>query len=236
MTGAALQALAVTGRARGAAARRAVAYLRRQQNRDGGFPQKDGRESNSQSTSYAVQGLAGRARRARRRRARLTYIRRRQRGDGSVAYSASSTQTPVWVTAQALMALRRVPLPVAAVPRAPKPKPAADPSEAAREAQGGRQEAGGRRRTGHREAEGPRKGRRRAAATPRARARPAPRARPSPGSPPASSWTGRAGARRRLRRRRRSAAMGVILARHGGARRARSVQAAAAETRSPALD
>ena len=131
MTGAALQALAVTGRARGRVARRAVAYLRRQQNRDGGFGQMDGRESNSQSTSYAVQGLAavhaapGAVARA------LTYIRRRQRGDGSVAYSASSTQTPVWVTAQALMALRRAPLPVASVPRAPKPKPAADPSESA---------------------------------------------------------------------------------------------------------
>ena len=129
-------------------ARRAVAYLRRQQNRDGGFGQMDGRESNSQSTSYAVQGLAavhaapGAVARA------LTYIRRRQRGDGSVAYSASSTQTPVWVTAQALMALRRAPLPVASVPRAPKPKPAADAFRGCREAQGGRQEGGGRRRTG----------------------------------------------------------------------------------------
>ena len=130
MTGAALQALAVTGRSGGAVAHRAVSYLRGQQNRDGGFGQMDGRESNSQSTSYAVQGLvAVHAAPAAVTRA-LTYLRRRQAGDGSVAYSASSTQTPVWVTAQALMALRRAPLPIATVPRAPKPEPADAPSKA----------------------------------------------------------------------------------------------------------
>ena len=126
MTGAALQALAVTGRARGKVARRAVAYLRGHQNRDGGFGQMEGRESNSQSTSYAVQGLvAARSAPGAVTRA-LAFLRRRQRGDGSVAYSASSTQTPVWVTAQALMALRRDPLPIATVARAPKPKPAGE--------------------------------------------------------------------------------------------------------------
>ena len=132
MTGAALQALAVTGRSRGAVARRAVGYLRRHQNRDGGFGQMDGRESNSQSTSYAVQGLAAvHAAPAAVTRA-LAYLRRRQARDGSVAYSASSTQTPVWVTAQALMALRRVSLPIATVARAarPEPKPKAEPKAA----------------------------------------------------------------------------------------------------------
>jgi len=121
----------VTGRAGGPVARRAVRYLRTQQNRDGGFGQMDGRDSNSQSTSYAVQGLAavgsggemvGRA---------LGYLRRRQAADGSVAYSADSQQTPVWVTAQALMALRRAALPIAAVARAPKPKPASASAAAA---------------------------------------------------------------------------------------------------------
>ncbi len=120
----------MTGRARGRVARRAVGYLRSQQNRDGGFGQMDGRDSNSQSTSYAVQGLVavgsgggmtGRA---------LGYLRRRQASDGSVAYSADSEQTPVWVTAQALMALRRTALPIAAVARAPKPAPAASSAAA----------------------------------------------------------------------------------------------------------
>jgi hypothetical protein len=121
MTGATLQALAVTGRARGRVGRRAVAFLRAQQNRDGGFGQMDGRDSNSQSTSYAVQGLlAVRAAPGAMARA-LAYLRRLQRPDGSVAYSRVSTQTPVWVTAQALMALRHAPLPLAAVARAPRP-------------------------------------------------------------------------------------------------------------------
>jgi energy-coupling factor transport system substrate-specific component len=150
MTGAALQALAVTGRARGGAARRAVAYLRGHQNRDGGFGQMEGRESNSQSTSYAVQGLvAARSAPGVVTRA-LGFLRRRQRSDGSVAYSASSTQTPVWVTAQALMALRRDALPIAPVARAPKPTPAAEskaaekPKEAAKKKPAGTGGAAGK--------------------------------------------------------------------------------------------
>jgi hypothetical protein len=115
MTGAALQALATVGRGR--AAQRAVAWLRANQNDDGGFGQFKGQGSNAQSTSYAVQGLlaagagGGAASRAR------AYLLGLQRRDGSVAYSSTSSQTPVWVTAQALMALEREALPLAPVPR-----------------------------------------------------------------------------------------------------------------------
>jgi Prenyltransferase and squalene oxidase repeat len=117
LTGAALQALAVTGRAESAAARRAVAYLRGNQSADGGFGQTRGRSPNSQSTAYAVQGLvAVDAARGSVERA-LTYLARLQRADGSIAFSSTSSQTPVWVTAQALAALRREPLPLAAAPR-----------------------------------------------------------------------------------------------------------------------
>jgi energy-coupling factor transport system substrate-specific component len=126
MTGVGLQALAAIGRSRGAAARDAVAWLRAAQNGDGGFSLSKGGDSNSQSTAYAVTGLiavdagddvVGRG---------LAYIRARQRSDGSVAYSASGNQTPVWVTAQALLALRRAPFPLGTVPRErPKPKPKA---------------------------------------------------------------------------------------------------------------
>jgi prenyltransferase beta subunit len=117
MTGAALQALASVGRGGGQAAQRAAGWLRANQNGDGGFGQFKGRASNAQSTAYAVQGLiavgagGGAVSRAR------SYLVRLQRGDGSVAYSASSTQTPVWVTAQALMALEREPLPLGTVAR-----------------------------------------------------------------------------------------------------------------------
>jgi hypothetical protein len=40
-----------------------------------------------------------------------------QRADGHIAYSSTSDQTPVWVTAQALTALRRKPFPLATVRR-----------------------------------------------------------------------------------------------------------------------
>lgn len=117
LTGAGLQALAAAGRGGGDAAHDGLTYLRRAQNSDGGFGFRMGRSSNSQSTAYAVQGLVaagaggdvvGRA---------LGYLKARQRRDGSIAYSADSTQTPVWVTAQALPALRRKPYPLATAPK-----------------------------------------------------------------------------------------------------------------------
>jgi hypothetical protein len=45
-----------------------------------------------------------------------------QRRDGHISYSRTSDQTPVWVTAQALTALRRKPFPLATVPRKKRPK------------------------------------------------------------------------------------------------------------------
>jgi prenyltransferase beta subunit len=117
LTGAALQALATVGRRNGGPAKRAVSWLVNNQNGDGGFGQFKGRPSNAQSTAYAVQGLlaagagSGAVSRARR------YLTGLQRSDGHVAYSSSSNQTPVWVTAQALMALQGKPLPIATAPR-----------------------------------------------------------------------------------------------------------------------
>jgi Squalene-hopene cyclase C-terminal domain/Prenyltransferase and squalene oxidase repeat len=123
MTGATLQALATVGRARSAAARRAVAWLRENQNDDGGFGQFRGRSSNAQSTAYAVQGLVAAGAEGPVLTRALGYIRGLQRRDGSVAYSSTSRQTPVWVTAQALMALERQPLPLAPVPREERTRP-----------------------------------------------------------------------------------------------------------------
>jgi energy-coupling factor transport system substrate-specific component len=131
MTGAALQALAAAGRARRAAARRAVAWLRANQNDDGGFGQFRGRDSNAQSTAYAVQGLVAVNTGGATLSRALAYLRGLQRRDGSVAYSSTSRQTPVWVTAQALMALERTPLPIATVPRAKRARAAADVAPAA---------------------------------------------------------------------------------------------------------
>jgi energy-coupling factor transport system substrate-specific component len=44
----------------------------------------------------------------------LAYLRTLTAGDGSVRYSRTSRQTPVWVTGQALTALARRPLPIRA--------------------------------------------------------------------------------------------------------------------------
>ena len=119
-TGAVLQALAAAGRARTPGARRAVAYLRRAQAPSGGFGMEGG-DANAQSTAWAVQGLvaAGRDPNDLRRRGRgpLGYLRSLQAADGSIRYSRTSAQTPVWVTAQALVALRRRPFPLAPVAR-----------------------------------------------------------------------------------------------------------------------
>jgi hypothetical protein len=139
MTGAALQALATVGRRNSATAVRAVDWLQRNQNDDGGFGQFRGRPSNSQSTSYAVQGLlAARGGGATVSRAR-SYLAGLQRSDGSVAYSSSSTQTPVWVTAQALMAFEGQPLPIPTAPR----KKRASAGAAAGDGSGGAKAGGG---------------------------------------------------------------------------------------------
>ncbi|HEY1360506.1 MAG TPA: prenyltransferase/squalene oxidase repeat-containing protein [Thermoleophilaceae bacterium] len=131
MTGATLQALAAVGHGHGSAAHDAVIYLRKGQNPDGGFPQMSGGTSNAQSTAYAVQGLVAVHAGADMVASALRYIKRLQRRNGSVRYSSVSSQTPVWVTAQALMALKKKPLPLKPVKRKHKRKRASHSSAAA---------------------------------------------------------------------------------------------------------
>jgi energy-coupling factor transport system substrate-specific component len=116
-TGAALEALGP-----GRSAVHAVSFLRRQQNPDGGFPSEPGGPSNAQSTAWAVQGLlaagvnpdslhhSGAV-------SPLAFLRSLIGSDGHLLYSRGTDQTPVWVTAQALMALALEPLPLGPVPR-----------------------------------------------------------------------------------------------------------------------
>jgi prenyltransferase/squalene oxidase-like repeat protein len=122
-TAAALQALVAAGRGRGGAVAAAARFIVRQQNPDGGFPLQPGGPSNAQSTAWAVQALVAAGRdpdRVRRGGSRppLAYLRSLVAGDGSVRYSRTQRQTPVWVTAQALVALARKPFPIAAPRRA----------------------------------------------------------------------------------------------------------------------
>jgi Squalene-hopene cyclase C-terminal domain/Family of unknown function (DUF6580)/Prenyltransferase and squalene oxidase repeat len=116
-TAGAIQALVAAGRRRTSTVSRAVAYLRRQQQRNGGLPLTPGQETNSQSTAWAIQAFVAARRdpaRVRRHRGRtpLQYLRRMVGRSGAVRYSRSSAQTPVWVTAQALCAFALRPLPV----------------------------------------------------------------------------------------------------------------------------
>ncbi|MGH2834602.1 MAG: prenyltransferase/squalene oxidase repeat-containing protein [Solirubrobacteraceae bacterium] len=120
-TAAALQAAIDAGASRsGAVVSRGVTYLHRAQNSDGGFPQQPGAQSDAQSTAWAIQALdaAGQnvsAFKRGRSRSPLGYLESLISSNGSVRYSRSSSQTPVWVTSQALTALAGKPLPISPV-------------------------------------------------------------------------------------------------------------------------
>jgi energy-coupling factor transport system substrate-specific component len=117
-TGAVLQGLAASGNRGGI--RAGVSYLRGVQRPGGGFPLNGG-VVNAQSTAYAVQGLvaAGVSPSSVRRggRSPLDYLASVQARDGHYRYSATSDQTPVWVTGQALMAVNGAALPLQPVRR-----------------------------------------------------------------------------------------------------------------------
>ncbi|HEY7621056.1 MAG TPA: prenyltransferase/squalene oxidase repeat-containing protein [Solirubrobacteraceae bacterium] len=115
-----VQALAAAGHRRGPTVRKAVRFLLAHQNPDGGFPLQPGAGSNAQSTAWAIQAFVAAERDPARvihggSRSPLAYVRSLTAGDGSVRYSRTSRQTPVWVTAQALTAIHRRTFPI--VPR-----------------------------------------------------------------------------------------------------------------------
>ncbi len=114
---AAVQALSAVRGRRARSVRRGATFLSRRQNSDGGFPLLPRGRSNAQSTAFAVQGLVAAGRNPARQRRRgsrspLAYLRSLQAANGSIRYSRTSSQTPVWVTAQALAALARRALPL----------------------------------------------------------------------------------------------------------------------------
>ena len=111
-TGAALEALSGQG---GGASARAVRFIDSQENSDGGFPSQPGGPSNAQSTAWAIQGLLAAGVSFGSLDRPLGYLRSLTAPDGHVRYSSGSDQTPVWVTAQAAMALAGKPLPLSPV-------------------------------------------------------------------------------------------------------------------------
>jgi energy-coupling factor transport system substrate-specific component len=127
-TSAPLQALVAAGGHR-KAVKRAARFIARRQRPDGGFPLNPGGTSNAQSTAWAAQALVAAGRSPAKA---LGYLRGLTAPSGAVRYSRTSTQTPVWVTAQALQAFARKPFPLPAVARervapvtTPKPEPTA---------------------------------------------------------------------------------------------------------------
>jgi hypothetical protein len=111
-TGAALEALAAAG-AIGSHKRevsRAIAFLHRDQNRDGGFGSPVGSTSNTESTAWAAQGLIAAGVRLsgfhrRHGRTPIHYLGAMTRSSGEIAYSHGVYETPVWTTAEVLPSL-----------------------------------------------------------------------------------------------------------------------------------
>jgi hypothetical protein len=114
-TGAALEALAGTSDRR--ARRHAVFFVRTAQNRDGGFPAEPGGSSNAQSTAWAVQGLIAAGVNPARVHSHgspspLHYLGSLITRRGAIDYARGVSLTPVWVTAEAILALDGKPLPL----------------------------------------------------------------------------------------------------------------------------
>jgi Squalene-hopene cyclase C-terminal domain/Prenyltransferase and squalene oxidase repeat len=121
-TGAVLQAISPSSKA----AQRAVGYLRQVQQPGGGYRLGGNGALNTQSTARAIDGLlaagANPADFKRGGKSAYEYLEDNQAGDGHYRYSAKSNQTPIWVTADVLVAAAKQHLPLAAVPRAPQPQ------------------------------------------------------------------------------------------------------------------
>jgi squalene-hopene cyclase-like protein/prenyltransferase/squalene oxidase-like repeat protein len=108
-TAAAIQALRALG-VSGKPIERALAYLRRLQNADGGFELTAGRGSDAQSTGWAIQAFLAAGRKP--GKAAYAYLARLRQDDGSYRYSKRYAVTPVWVTSQVLIALAGKPFPL----------------------------------------------------------------------------------------------------------------------------
>ncbi len=134
-TGAVLQALSPDSKA----SAQGLSYLRRTQHKGGGFVLGGSGGVNTQSTAWAIQGiLAAGGDPGSFRRGGFSapeYLTNNQLPDGSYRYAKPSAevpdevahQTPVWVTAEVMVAASNAHLPISVPPRAPKPSRAAAP-------------------------------------------------------------------------------------------------------------
>jgi len=144
-TGAVLQALAAAGGGR-ATLSGGANWLRGAQVAGGGFAVSGG-SANAQSTAWAVQGLVasgnGPAAATVDGRSPLDYLRAVQAADGHYRYSFATDQTKVWVTGQALTAVKQKAFPLVPVARAGGSKRAGNRASAGDHAPGGSGNAAG---------------------------------------------------------------------------------------------
>lgn len=115
-TAGAIQALVAAGRKGNRVTKTAVAFLRSTQQPDGGFAIGDDTRSNAMSTAWAAQAFIAigedPAKIKTKGKSPIQLLRSLTVEDGHVRYSRVSDQTPVWVTAQAQLALAGTALPI----------------------------------------------------------------------------------------------------------------------------
>lgn len=157
-TAGAIQALVAAGRKGNRVTRRAVEFLRSTQQPDGGFAVGEQPRSNAQSTAWAAQALIAYgldpAKVKGQGRSPIQLLRSLTMPDGHVRYSRTTDQTPVWVTAQAQLALAGSPLPVIRARAVASNATGASTAQARREARRARRAKRARklaRRAAHRE-------------------------------------------------------------------------------------
>jgi len=109
------------------AAQHGLGYLRKAQRPSGGFPLGGNGAVNSQSTAWAVQAMIAMGKDpasiTEGGKSGLDYLAERQAADGHYRRSASSDETPVWVTAEVVPAVAGDAFPVTPVARPPAPAP-----------------------------------------------------------------------------------------------------------------
>lgn len=133
MTGAAVQALCAADRCQTDAVKRAIGWLRQNQQADGGWQAGDmadeqAGESNSGTTPWVVQALwavgEDPAKWKPKGRNPLEFLASLQRRDGSIMWRQSQDQNPTWMTAYSAPAFAGHAWPVPAPPRAAEVKAA----------------------------------------------------------------------------------------------------------------
>jgi hypothetical protein len=148
MTGAAIEALNAAGLHNTHAEQKAIEYLHKAQEPDGGFPEfpEEG-ESNVASTAWAVQGIWSTGGNAElwlkgSGLEPLSYMASLQQPDGHIKWRKSQDVNGVWMTAYVAPAFAGQALPVPPVPRAVKSDPVAPSTAAAPSAAAGAVETG----------------------------------------------------------------------------------------------